>query len=265
MKKIILFVLLVNTCVCGLAKGQNDVDTIRITFSLYLGGYGSYRCTTCYAYHKKSYNLQLEKSSGIPRFYQPPKTISKESVAKLLNDCNLYSTEDRCEYIKITKDDYSNYIKILNNKDSLMDYYLLSFIDFEKDPYELKEETFLSLSSCEIIDIIESPYQSPYHILIPQTPLLKIELISKNTGKTTIEPLWYFDGTAWKVLSHDKIKYIAYEYLMSFLKDIQFDKYVYFEDRFYLLFQIADVLLNNQQKKDDFKMDQIPPLRDAIM
>jgi hypothetical protein len=129
----------------------------------------------------------------------------------------------------------------------------------------LKEETFLSLSSCEIIDIIESPYQSPYHILIPQTPLLKIELISKNTGKTTIEPLWYFDGTAWKVLSHDKIKYIAYEYLMSFLKDIQFDKYVYFEDRFYLLFQIADVLLNNQQKKDDFKMDQIPPLRDAIM
>ena len=258
MKKIILFVLLVNTCVCGLAKDQNDVDSIRITFT-HLDGYGVYLARACYAYQNNVYKLQFENSSGLPRFQQFPMTISKENVSKLLNDCNLYSTEDRCEFIKITKHDYSNYIKIINDKDSL-DYYLplaYDFIfDFMKnlDAYKLKEDAFLSLSCSEIINIIESPIESPYY----HKPLFKIELIGKKTGKITIGPQWYFDGTAWIVLSHGKTMFVANEYLMSFLKDIQYDKYVYFEDRFYLLFQIADVLEKHMREKENSSMYQIP-------
>ena len=252
MKKIILFVLLVNTCVCGLAKDQNDVDSIRITFT-HLDGYGVYLARACYAYQNNVYKLQFENSSGLPRFQQFPMTISKENVSKLLNDCNLYSTEDRCEFIKITKDDYYNYIKIINDKDSFENYF--PFLDnFKKDLYELEEDSFLSLSCSEIINIIESPIESPYY----HKPLFKIELIGKKTGKITIRPQWYFDGTAWIVLSHGKTMYVANEYLMSFLKDIQYDKYVYFEDRFYLLFQIADVLEKHMREKEKSSMYQIP-------
>lgn len=220
----------------------NDVDSIRITYG-YLIGYATYRSTACYAFHKKAYKLQIEKSSDIHNVWQLPKTISKESVSKLLNDCNLYSTEDRCEFIKITKHDYSNYIKIINDKDSL-DYYLplaYDFIfDFMKnlDAYKLKEDAFLSLSCDEIINILESP-----HIFADLKPMLIIELISKNAGRTTIAPQWYFDDTAWEILTHGKKMYVANEYPMSFLKDIQYDRYVDLQERFYLLFQIAQKLV----------------------
>ena len=110
---LVIFILLVNTCVYGLAKGQNEFDTIRITYGYYNGGYGTYRSTACYAFHKKAYKLQLKKSDNVHNASQLPKTISKESVSKLLNDCNLYATEDRCEFIKVTKDDYSSFMKII--------------------------------------------------------------------------------------------------------------------------------------------------------
>ena len=238
---LVIIMLLVSTCMCGLAKSQNDVDSIRITFG-HLDGYAIYRTTVCYAYHNKAYKLQIEKSSDLHRSLQLPKTISKISVSKLLNDCEIYSTEDRCEFIKITKEDYSNYIKIIDNKDSL-DSYLPFLLDFNKDQYELEENAFLSLRCSEIITIIESPCQ----IFAHYKPLLKIELISKNAGKITIEPQWYFDGTAWMVLSHGKKKYVANEYCISFLKDIQYDKYVYLYERFYFLFQIAETLLQHRE------------------
>ena len=230
---LIIIMLLVSTYVCGLANNQNNIDSIRITFG-HLDGYAIYCSTACYAYHNKVYKLQIEKSSNLHHTLQLPNTISKKSVSKLLNDCNLFSTEDRCEFIKITKDDYSNYIKIINNKDSLYNNFPFIF-DFKKEQYELEEDAFTSLSCSEIINIIESPD----HMFAHYKPLLKIELISKNAGKITIEPQWYFDGTAWKVLSHGKERFVANEYLMFFLKDIQYDKYVCLYERFYLLFQIA--------------------------
>lgn len=226
-KVLVIFILLVNICMCGLAKGQNDIDSIRVTYN-YFGGYGICRSTACYAYHRKDYKLLMEKSYNVQNVWQLPKTISKECVSKLLDDFNLYSAEDRCEFIKITKDDYSCYIKIINDKDSLENY--LTFIDdFKKEQYELEEDAFLSLSSSEIVNIIESPTSSTsFFIGVNSEPIMIIELISNNSGSTTIEHQWYFYGTAWKVQSQGKTKYVGNEYIMSFLKDIQYDKYVFF-------------------------------------
>ena len=222
------------------AKCQNDIDSIRITYFYYNGGYGGYCSTACYAYHKKDYRLLLEKSYNVQNASQLPKTVSKESVSKLLNDCNLYSSEDSCDFIKITKDDYTSYMKIINDKDSL-DYYLI-FLNIEKEKYELEEDAFLSLSGREIVNIIESPppSENTLYFNIEYKPLMRIELISNNAGSITIEPLWHFDGTVWKVLSQGKERYVGNEYVMAFLKDIRYDKYAYFGEKFYLLFKIAD-------------------------
>ncbi len=238
-KVLVIFILLINTCVYGLAKGQNDIDSIRITYGYHNGGYGIFRSTACYAFHKKAYKLQLEKSHNVHNARQLPKTISKESVSKLLNDCNTYAIEDRCEFIKITKDDYSNYIKIINDKDSL-DNYLPFLDDFKKEQYELEEDAFMSLSRSDIVNIIESSISPTSFIGVHSKPTLIIELICNNAGSITIEPQWYFDGTPWKVLSQGKERYVGHEYVMSFLKDIQYDKYPLFWERFYLLLQIAE-------------------------
>ena len=127
---------------------------------------------------------------------------------------------------------------------SLRPHTLYNHNDFNKDQYELEENAFLSLRCSEIITIIESPY----HMFAHYKPLLKIDLISKDAGKITIEPQWYFDGTAWMVLTHGKKKYVANEYLISFLKDIQYNKYVYLYERFYYLFQIAETLVNQRRR-----------------
>ena len=240
-KVLVIFILLINTCVYGLAKGQNEIDSIRITYDYHNGGYGIFRSTACYAFHKKAYKLQLEKSHNVHNAQQLPKTISKESVSKLLNDCNTYAIEDRCEFIKITKDDYSNYIKIINDKDSL-DNYLPFWDDFKKEQYELEEGAFMSLSRSDIVNIIESSISPTSFIGAHSKPTLIIELICNNAGSITIEPQWYFDGTPWKVLSQGKERYVGHEYVMSFLKDIQYDKYPLFWERFYLLLQIADMI-----------------------
>lgn len=235
-KVITFYILLVNTSLLGLAKSQNDVDSIRITFS-HLDGYAMYRCTACYKFLNNAFILQVEKPSHLNHTHLVPKTISNKSVLKLLEDCKLYSSEDPCEFIKITKQDYYNYIKIINDEEYIENNMPFLF-DFKKELYELEEDAFLSLSCSEIIDIIESPY----HIYASSKPSFRIELISNNSGKTTIEPQWYFEGTAWNVLTQGRKMYIDNKYLISFLEDIQYDKYMYLYERFYFLFHIADVL-----------------------
>ena len=246
---LVIILLLANTWVCGQAKGKNEIDSIRVTYGYYNGGYGIYRSTACYAYHRKGYKLLMEKSHNVHNAWQLPKTISKECVYKLLDDLNLYSTEDRCEFIKITKDDYSSYIRIINDKDSL-DNYLPFLYDFKKEQYELEEDAFLSLSSSDIVNIIESPTSSTsFFIGVNSKPIMIIELISNHSGSITIEPQWYFDGTAWKVQSQGKARYVGNEYIMSFLKDIQYDKYVFLYERFYFLFQIADAIVQHNENE----------------
>ena len=106
---------------------------------------------------------------------------------------------------------------------------------------------------------IESPNTSPNSFyLVHSKPILIIELTSNNGGSITIEPQWYFYDTAWKVLSQGKERYVGYEYIMAFLKDIQYDKYPFFWERFYLLFQIADAIKEKRAKVAMEKRSALP-------
>ena len=117
----------------------------------------------------------------------------------------------------------------------------------------------MSLSRNDIVNIIESPNTSPNSFyLVHSKPILIIELTSNNGGSITIEPQWYFYNTAWKVLSQGKERYVGYEYIMAFLKDIQYDKYPFFGERFYLLFQIADAIKEKRAKVAMEKRSALP-------
>ena len=235
-----LFILFVNTNIYGTIYLQSKIDTVRITFS-HMGGYAVYLATACYVYQNNVYQLQTVQTDKFDD-QQIPKIIRKEVVTKLLNDCIQNSTEDRCRYITITKDDYLNFIKVLN--DSLLNY--IPFLqNIEKEQYKLEEDYFLSLNCNDIINIIESPNNLFAYFSSP----LKIELLNNKGEGIIIEPQWYFKGTAWKLkCSSCKEAYVGYNYIMSFLRDIQIDKYAYFSDRFYLLFQIAGLRTHAETK-----------------
>lgn len=235
-----LFILFVNTNIYGTINLQSKIDTVRITFS-HMGGYAVYLATACYVYQNNVYQLQTVQTDKFDD-QQIPKIIRKEVVTKLLNDCIQNSTEDRCRYITITKDDYLNFIKVLN--DSLLNY-IPYLQNIEKEQYKLEEDYFLSLNCNDIINIIESPNNLFAYFSSP----LKIELLNNKGEGIIIEPQWYFKGTAWKLkCSSCKEAYVGYNYIMSFLRDIQIDKYAYFSDRFYLLFQIAGLRTHAETK-----------------
>lgn len=224
-----LFLLILNLNMYGVIYDKTRIDTVRITYS-HFGGYAMYRSVVCYAFHNNIYELQTRECN----VQDVPKIIRKETVTGLLNYCNQYSLGDRCNYLEITKEDYSNYISIL--KDSLNDY-MVYFQDSLKNEYELAEEYYLLLSCNDIIRIIESSN----NMFAYYKPRLKIELVNADHEIISIEPQWYFKGTAWKVKFNGKEKYIDYKYVMSFLKEIQLkEEYYLFAERFYLLFQIAD-------------------------
>jgi hypothetical protein len=235
-----LFILFVNSGIYGVAHCQSKIDTIRITFS-YMGGYVPNIAMACYVYQSEVYQLQTVQTYKSDDL-QLPMIICKEVVAKLLNDCSLYSTEDECDYINITKDDYFNYIKILNDSYSLKYYFpLLDFPtysqDFKKEQYELKEDEFLSLCCSDIIEIGNSHFS---RLFTPSKPLIEICLVDSYGKIISIGPKGYYEGSAWVVNFQGKERYIDFECAMSFLRDIQFDRYAYFWNRFYLLFQIAE-------------------------
>ena len=240
-----LFILFVNTSIYGMVNNLSTIDTIRISFTQ-TNGYAAYRTVVSYAYKYNAYQLEKIESPFPDGVKDLPNTINKDCVSKLLNDCVQYSSESQCDYINITKYDYADYIKILNNRDSLINYFpLLDFYpfsqDFKKEKYELEENDFLSLSCTEIINIIKSPHRL---FLSNGLYFVKIELSSAKGDLIIIEPLWCFEGTAWRINYSGKEAYVGFGYIMSFLRDIQFDKYAFFCDKNILLFQIAESIVN---------------------
>lgn len=238
-------ILFVNLTMYGVTNYQFKIDTVRISFTQ-VDGYASYRSVVSYAYRHNAYQLQTIYSPFPYRIKNLPGIINKKYVTRLLNDCSQYSSEDQCDYIYITEDDYSNYLKILNNNDSLISNFpQLEFCpDFRKERYELTEDDFLSLSCTDIINIIESPHQL---FFANNTWSIKLELLDTKGKKIVIEPQWYFKGTAWKVKFSQKEVYVGYEYILSFLRGIHFDQYAFFWEKYNLLFQIVESIIRKNK------------------
>lgn len=229
-KAIAFLVSVVCTNAFGLNHNPQAINSIRITYN-YINGYAVYRSVAIYALNNNTYVLQ--KGIDTTHIQYLPEIIEWNKVSKLLNDYILYVKEDICDGLKITHDDYSNYIKALD--DSIYNY--LPFMqNIKKEQYKLNEDTFLSLSCDEILNIIESPN----NLFSSFKPLLNLELAYENGEIISIEPKWYFEGTTWSVVKNGQEIFLDNKYVMSFLRDICFDKYAIFGERFYLLFQIAD-------------------------
>lgn len=228
----------VNPIMYGVTNYQFKIDTIRISFAQ-VDGYATYHSVVSYVYRQNVYQLQAVHSPFPNRIENLPNIINEKYVTRLLNDCSQHTSEDQCDYIYITKADYSKYIKILNDSDSLISYFpqLEFYPDFKKEQYELTEDEFLSLSCTDIINIVKSPRQL---FSANDTWSIKLELLDSKGKKIVIAPQWYFEGTAWKVTFPKKEVYIGYEYIMSFLRDVHFNQYAFFWEKCNLLFQIAE-------------------------
>lgn len=242
-----LFILFTNINMYGNVNNLPIIDTIRITFTQ-VDGYATYRSMVSYAYQNDAYQLQAAESSFPHRIKDLPNTINKDCVRKLFNDFSQHSNKEQCDYISISKEDYADYIMTLNNRDSLIYYFpQLDFCpysqDFKKEQYELTEEEFLSLSCADIINMIKAPHR----LFLANGLSIKIELLSIQDKNITIEPLWYFESTIWRVASSEIEAYIGHEYMMSFLRDIRFDKYTFFWEKKLLLFQIAESIVERKK------------------
>ena len=237
--KMLFVFLLCAEPICLSANRNIRIDSIRITYSQ-IHGYGIHSYTACYKLSKKVYKLQMTNSENQQLLKD---AISKRVVDRLVKDCSQHATENLCNLIRITNTDYSNYINTLNGD---LPNYIPYIHRSKRELYELKEEFFTSLKCDEIIEILTSDN----HPFVYFIPLFKIQLYGPDINTISIKPISYFQGTAWSVLNNDKETYMDFKYINPFLRNTAFDKYVFFYERFYLLYQIADSFIRNQEIGD---------------
>ena len=228
-KLIAFLVSVISTNAFGLKHNPKAIDSIRITYA-YFDGYAVCQSVAVYTYNSNAYVLQ--KGIDTTNVRNLPEIIEKDKISEFINAYLCYAKEDICDGIRITHDDYANYIKVL---DDSVSYYLPFMQDVTKEQFKLNENAFISLSCDEIVNVLETPN----NLFASYKPLLKIELIFGNGDIISLEPKWYFEGTTWTVIHNELEAYLDNKYVMAFLNGIHFDKYAHFGERFYLLFQIA--------------------------
>ena len=221
---------------------SSDIDSIHITFE-YEYGYGTCRSTASYVFQDNIYKLVPNEASNAKNAPKLIGAISKKNVDKLLKDCNRHASADICKYISITSDDYADYAKILNDSiafenEYVMIYYLLCD-KRKREDYILNKETFLSLECDDILKIIDTHYHFYFNKFVT-----KIDLFTSDGDTISIAPKCYYEGTPWSVFSRGKELYLSNDDVMSFLKNTQLEHIAPFWEKSYLLIQIADYFLH---------------------
>lgn len=240
MKKIIVtFVLLLSFVGSHATAKSISVDTVRVTYYSVIG-YGSCRMVACYAlkgdvYECQNYYGRIKDSDSLP------KTINKELVLDLQDRIEKQAQKDSCKFVKITSEDYSNYVKMLN--DSFFDSTPLELAGYkDKEKFKLNKRYFTSLSGGDIFKNLSKPFVFGYSY----SPLRKIEFVRSDGEVVSIKPVIYPQCLPWKVSCGNSSKYISFESVLSFLEDAQLSLLLSPEDKYLYMLHIAYVYVKSE-------------------
>ncbi len=233
-----IIVLLLDFCFITLSMYANKksvVKKVRITYNT-LDGYATKQYVANYILCKNNYVLiKNDWSQNVVR------KIRKEYVENLINNCS--NNNNICDYLKITKEDYNKFQKLISlPNDSLIYYMVLDSL--KEENYYIDENKLLSISCMELFELIRKD-----HYFKSLTPSFKIELINSCNDIITIEPMWYFEDSPWMMKKYEEEKYISFDTLMLFLRSTGYDKYTCFYGREYYIYQIISAKINSTNDK----------------
>ena len=223
-----------------------DVKKMSIYFTYYPGGYAL--ATGYVSFMNQDSVFRRKEYRGENEQLFMPDSINAQSLRKLF-DTVRNNHKKLSDVFKITEEDYEEYRKGLDSISKDDTFFIIPDFILREKGYD--EKSFKALKYSDFI-MPEERYLrilnsfSKYHIDYSDM-WIEITIIDSEYNITRIEPLDYFEGSPWICsLENGTTYFIDNNTVITFLKENRLDHIPFFLERFYLMFKIAEKLIDGK-------------------
>ena len=222
-----------------------DVKKLSIYFTYYPGGYAL--ATGYVSFMNQDSVFRRKEYRGENEQLFMPDSINAQSLRKLF-DTVRNNHKKLSDVFKITEDDYEEYRKGLDSISKDDTFFIIPDFILREKGYDEK-----SFKALKYSDFIMPDYRyllilnSDSKYLLEGGLVIRITIIDSEYNIIKIQPLTYHEGTPWVCsLENGNTYYIDNDTVITFLKENRLDHIPFFLERFYLMFKIAEKLIDGK-------------------
>ena len=222
-----------------------DVKKMSIYFTYYPGGYAL--ATGYVSFMNQDSVFRRKEYRGENEQLFIPDSINAQSLRKLF-DTVRNNHKKLSDVFKITEEDYEEYRKGLDSISKDDTFFIIPDFILREKGYDEK-----SFKALKYSDFIMPDYRyllilnSDSKYLLEGGLVIRITIIDSEYNIIKIQPLTYHEGTPWVCsLENGNTYYIDNNTVITFLKENRLDHIPYFAERFYLMFKIAEKLIDGK-------------------
>ena len=222
-----------------------DVKKMSIYFTYYPGGYAL--ATGYVSFMNQDSVFRRKEYRGENEQLFIPDSIDAQSLRKLF-DTVRNNHKKLSDVFKITEEDYEEYRKGLDSISKDDTFFIIPDFILREKGYDEK-----SFKALKYSDFIMPDYRyllilnSDSKYLLEGGLVIRITIIDSEYNIIKIQPLTYHEGTPWVCsLENGNTYYIDNNTVITFLKENRLDHIPFFLERFYLMFKIAEKLIDGK-------------------
>lgn len=222
-----------------------DVKKMSIYFTYYPGGYAL--ATGYVSFMNQDSVFRRKECRGENEQLFIPDSINAQSLRKLF-DTVRNNHKKLSDVFKITEEDYEEYRKGLDSISKDDTFFIIPDFILREKGYDEK-----SFKALKYSDFIMPDYRyllilnSDSKYLLEGGLVIRITIIDSEYNIIKIQPLTYHEGTPWVCsLENGNTYYIDNNTVITFLKENRLDHIPFFLERFYLMFKIAEKLIDGK-------------------
>ncbi|MBQ6311341.1 MAG: hypothetical protein IJK74_07330 [Bacteroidales bacterium] len=222
-----------------------DVKKMSIYFTYYPGGYAL--ATGYVSFMNQDSVFRRKEYRGENEQLFIPDSINAQSLRKLF-DTVRNNHKKLSDVFKITEEDYEEYRKGLDSISKDDTFFIIPDFILREKGYDEK-----SFKALKYSDFIMPDYRyllilnSDSKYLLEGGLVIRITIIDSEYNIIKIQPLTYHEGTPWVCsLENGNTYYIDNNTVITFLKENRLDHIPFFLERFYLMFKIAEKLIDGK-------------------
>ncbi len=220
-----------------------DVKKMSIYYTYYPGGYAL--ATGYVSFMNQDSVFRRKEYRGENEQLFIPDSINAQSLRKLF-DTVRNNHKKLSDVFKITEEDYEEYRKGLDSISKDDTFFIIPEFILREKGYDEK-----SFKALKYSDFIMPDYRyllilnSDSKYLLEGGLVIRITIIDSEYNIIKIQPLTYHEGTPWVCsLENGNTYYIDNNTVITFLKENRLDHIPFFLERFYLMFKIAEKLID---------------------
>lgn len=235
--KRLLFICL---CISFLSAYSSNIDKICITYG-HIDGYAKFRSTAIYKPRGNFFVLRNKKKTHNSKYL--PERFPRDIISDFL--INITSPDvDTCSFYHISMKDFESYKDMVHEICSNEDYHDVILTS------EINEEDYLLLCNHRLPELschdIMKALSTPCTLFPSEKPLMIITLFFSDRNCISITPSSCYEGQPWVVNDKHGKHYIDASKVMSTIQIINFERFLYLQERSLFVLHIANKIINNE-------------------